>query len=201
VSKTPRRIVLVLAAGIGLVVLAGESVLHADKPDEPKAKQELFLVGPFALGDLFQSTQDEELLDHIPKAGGPDRKDLLQALNGCKAYLVERRTLDPSGKWLLGSADNEFPKLVTEGKLFVELKDQKGEEFKLYVAQVRVLPGSFSTQNRWAGPDKPPQRSFKVVVDLKTNPLNDLERGILEKSLGLTFATPRIAYDVQGKVR
>jgi hypothetical protein len=160
------------------------------------------IVGPFRLGDAFQqmSETDREIgsAEAITKGGGPNKEDIVRALNDCKVYVIQARKKAASkpDKWDFADLKGT-PKAVVEGKLSFRLKDRKGKDFNIHVRELNVL----SLDYRDAAADTPELCRVYIAIKLGTSPYLARGVGIVEwHPEDLNFNFGPVFWDAKGKV-
>jgi hypothetical protein len=116
-------------------------------------KDELMLMGPFSLGELYES-QRRSLGNECTDGQGPSDKDIAKAFSQCQLYVIDKKIITKTGEWQF--ADEEYPKMALSGKLHFELKDNKNTDFTIYFDE--MTKGAQTTDCD----TKPPTRYFKV---------------------------------------
>jgi hypothetical protein len=133
-DEMTRRAVLTKAPAAGLAALItalpGESV--AGK--EPAAREELFVLGPFPLGDWFKARPDKK--SPFLVGTGPSYDEIVESLNECRVYLIDQRVESNSGKVDFG--DRGYPRVALEGKLFHSWKVD-GKDFTIQFPGAKSL--------------------------------------------------------------
>jgi hypothetical protein len=179
-----RRDSLKLASATALATLLSGTAKAADA--EPG---ELMLMGPFPLGELYES-QKASLGNEHTDGQGPSDKDIADAFNQCRLYVIDKKVLAKSGEWQF--ADGEFPILAFSGELHFELKDNSDTNFKIYFEKMSIIDQRDDYTSR------PPSRCFRVGFQCH------IFRGNLgsERDIARYGWTPkkRIAYDINGKL-
>jgi hypothetical protein len=136
-------------------------VAAGDAKGKPLRKHEIFAVGPYLLGELYQNRKEgEPLRDSLKKGSGPAEDDLIKSFNDTRLYVVDRRVLTDAQTWDFDSAADGYPKLAVEGTFYHELKDSRGREFTIQVVEV-ALRGTGTAHF------KIPNRTAHVLVTLR----------------------------------
>ena len=156
----------------------------AGAQDVPVERREPIVLGPFKLGEIFDSAKAS--VNGPLMVGVPDRKDVIKALNECEAYLIEERIFTKDKKVRFG----EQPKLVLSGKLQHEFKG-KNSTFQIQIASCQA--GLGSTDYSVA----PATRSALLTFRLKTTGAN----GLLTSCTSFSVQWLNLSYDLDGKVR
>jgi hypothetical protein len=181
-----RRDSIKLASATGLAsLLSGGSDARAVEP----VKGELMLMGPFPLGELYES-QKRSLGNEHTDGQGPTDEDIAKAFNQCQLYVIDKKVIAKAGEWRF--ADEEYPRMALSGEVHFELKDNKDADFKIYFEKI------VKVDQRDDYVTKPATRSFIVGFQ------SYIVRGNLgsEKHVA-TYgwsAKKRIAYDINGKL-
>jgi hypothetical protein len=148
--RVTRRESIKLASATALAsLLSGGSDARAAEP----AKGELMLMGPFSVGDLYES-QERSLGDEHTDGQGPSDEDIAKAFSQCQLYVIDKKIIAKTGE--LRFADEEYPKMALSGKLHFSLKDNQNSEFNIYFEQMAVV------DQRTDYTTKPPSRYFRV---------------------------------------
>jgi hypothetical protein len=196
-----RRGVLELAgaAGVGAVLAPLPRAAAGDEKGGPPPKEEFFVVGPYALGDLFQDMKKEDKdfgdwFDRWLGAGsGPAAEaDLVKFFNGCHFYVIDKRVLRAQG-WTFAKDKDWDPKVVTEGKLFKELTKEEDHELTVQIVEVKQMPGSLITDLTTS----PAHRSLSVMLMVRLAGKAPKARNVISQNLDLG----RVAYNAGGAKR
>jgi hypothetical protein len=179
-----RRDSIKLASATALAPLLSGRAEAAD------AKQgELMLMGPFSLGELYES-QKSSLGNKHTDGQGPSDNDIAKAFDRCQLYVIDKKILAKPGGWRF--ADKEFPMLAFSGEIYFELKDDKDTDFKIYFEEIVKIDQRDDYVTR------PATRSFNVGFQCH------ILRGTLglEKDVARCGWIPkkRIAYDINGNL-
>lgn len=150
-----RRVALLGAGGIGLsAFLDSRSPVRAADPAKGDA-EELFVVGPYDLGDWFARSKIE--IDGLFNQGAPAREAIVKSLSACSVYVVDQRVRPAAGP--LRYAKGDYPRVVLSGPYRHEWKDGKKE----FVVQIAAAErNALSTDH--AAPK--PTRKLSVIVKL-----------------------------------
>jgi hypothetical protein len=179
-----RRDSIKLASAATLATLLSGNAEAAD------AKQgELMLMGPFSLGDLYES-QKGRLGNEHTDGQGPSDEDIAKAFGQCQLYVIDKKVMIKAGEWRF--ADDDFPKIALSGKLYFELKDNKDSDFKIYFEKMSIG----DTRTNYT--TNPPCRHFRIGFQCY------IVRGNFgsEKGVARYGLAPKkwIGYDINGKV-
>jgi hypothetical protein len=188
-----------LLAGLALALsLDSGPALQGAQPDPGKKTQgEPLILGPFLLGDLYHNMPDQTLSDApfrhlrelISGAAGPAHKEVVKALNQCKLYVIARTAQAP------GKRAKEFvgwtAKIVVEGALSFDLKDQKGRRFRIHLKKVSLSKGVINVSQ------DPHYWETNVVVQLRVDRVSAKPEPLFSD---LMFGSRAFSFDVNGKV-
>ena len=153
-KKITRRTALHGISGAGLAALLSASV-RAD--EAPAKKSELFVVGPFKLGEWFDKSK--ATLEGFFHQGAPERKEIVKSLKECFIYVIDLRIWEDDKKPSFGASDK--PKLVATGKLHHVWKDKK-KSFMIQVSELTVAVNHTNYDT------SPPCRTVCPNIRLKT---------------------------------
>jgi hypothetical protein len=133
--KLSRRGALCGLSGAGLTALLSGASNVADAADSPKEKREYIVVGPFKLGEWLD--ESEVKLDDFTDIGGPKQKEIVQSLNKCLAYVLDRRICKD------GKVDRfaDRPQLLVTGELHHTWKTKKSS-FTIQLANAKTAVNS-----------------------------------------------------------
>jgi len=179
-------------AAVGLVSLGLPTGLGGGT--EGNAGYELFLVGPFRLGDAFKEMSETDRMIGSPtlisKGGGPKATEIIQSLNKCKLHVIQarKRVNAKPGEWDFANPP-EVPDAVVEGMASYDLKGSKGKPFNIHVRQVTMF-----SQDYCEAKGKSP-RLCRVYLEIK---LSTSKYGA--DADGLNFSFGPIFWDVKGKL-
>lgn len=140
-KKLTRRNLLTQASGAGLAVLLANS--DQARGDEPKAKpgpkRELFVIGPYLLGEWYKKAPKEHLVDDwFLKGAGITNDDVVKALNKNRVFLIDQRIGDDPKK--LRFAEMDYPTAVIDGELVHEWENAKNRVFTIRITELNA-PG------------------------------------------------------------
>jgi hypothetical protein len=185
-----RRGVLELAgvAGVGAVLGSLPGAAAGDEKGGPPPKEEFFVVGPYALGDLFRDMKkgDKDFGDWVAEG------DLVKFFNGCHFYVIDKRVPRAQG-WTFVEDKDWDPKVVIEGKLFKELNKEKDHELTAQIVEVTQMARSLITDLTTF----PPHRSFIVMLMVRL--ARKAPKAMSAISVNLDLG--RVAYNVGGAKR
>jgi hypothetical protein len=192
VFRKAQRAVLVAELMAATWIAAG--LVCAAEPRPHAADEQILLMGPVKLGELYTNMHNKEVFgDWIAKGSGLTNAQIIEALNGCKLYVVDsRRPTTGADGWEF--SENGRPKVLLEGELSFDLKNAKGKPFHLHVGKV-----VFADVNT-AGT----ARTGSLHVELKTDQfLRENKLGGLVQiwQTDLNFRSNYLAWDVKGKLR
>jgi sulfur relay (sulfurtransferase) DsrC/TusE family protein len=182
-----RRGVLELAgaAGVGAVFGSLPGAAAGDEKGGPPPKEEFFVVGPYALGDLFRDMkkEDKDFGDWVAQA------ELVKFFNGCHFYVIDKRVPRAQG-WSFAEDKDWDPKVVIEGKQFKELNKDKDHELTAQIVEVKQMARSLITDLTTS----PPHRSLIVTLMVR------LAREGLEARTAISWNLNlgRVAYNAGG---
>jgi hypothetical protein len=181
-----------LAATLAIVLTPADHVRCDQGNKNVKDEEEVVLVGPFLLGDLYAQMDDKELLTNIPEGGGPSNKAIIRTLNKCKVYIIDKRKR-PTQKGGKAFLSDSRPKVVLEGKLSFTLEDKKGKLFKIHVMEAK-MGGS----TNWRLFDRSIRcRGANIFIRLGTSPYRFSEDVL---ALDLGFHSEALFWEASGKV-
>lgn len=189
-------------AGMLVAALAGAVPAPAGE-DEPrsKAQGELLVIGPIPLRKLYENIKTpagKKVRDAIPKWGGPDDKAICESLAGCKIYVLDRRVSTPKGEWAFVDRHSGYPKILAEGRFSFDLKDKKGEDFRIQIEEVSIGAMETVSKREQSGRGSP-YRAMDLIVGVATTPflLSKPEAGVRVYGSKFNFTAP-LDYDVNG---
>jgi hypothetical protein len=179
-----------LLAGTPIAGLALAAALpdKARAGDKPATRDEQFWIGPFPLGDWYKSRGDKKSPFNV--GTGPSYDEIVESLNECQVYLLDRRTPDDSGKLCFGDTKDRYPRVAFEGKLFHSWTVD-GKDFAIC-----VLGGASKGMTDYYSHSPAVRVVFSIQIDFRFDGENWLARGTVVQS-----QSPRksIAYDINGK--
>jgi hypothetical protein len=183
---TRRTALAALAAGsFGSLTTA----MQGAPPEAPAAKHELFVIGPFSLGDWFKKHREESRAKDAIVYGAPDDAEIIKSLNECKLYVLDRRVCkDKETAHFDDSKD--YPQLVAGGKLIHSWKE-KGKNCTIWVTTLKAIASSTDERT------PPPSRivTLNATIDIRG------ENAIVTQTKTTSFEPDRrIAYDITGKL-
>jgi hypothetical protein len=127
-----RQGLLILAAGVAMLVLSPVT------GQQPANNQQMLLLGPFPLGDLYFKAVSKNPHYGVHLRTGIDHKSLEKAMNKCKVYILDWKR-QPEGKvpWTFIDYDTKTrPKVLLEGPLSLTLTGKQGQELRIQVQEV-----------------------------------------------------------------
>jgi hypothetical protein len=163
---------------------------RAAAPEAGAAKHELFVVGPFCLGDWFKEYRERKKARRPIVAGAPDDAEIIESLNDCKLYVIDRRVWKDKDTVRFDDSQDAYPKLVAEGKLR-HFWDEKGMNCTIWVTRL-ALAGS-KTNHRTPPPFR--EASWNVAIDIRG------EKATVVETASYAFMSDRpTSYDITGKL-
>src|SRR5947208_2739671 len=54
------------------------------------AREEVLLIGPLSVGELYKNMTNQEWRKKIPEGGGPSDEEIIAALAKCKLYIIDK---------------------------------------------------------------------------------------------------------------
>jgi hypothetical protein len=187
-ARVTRRGALRCFSGLGLSAVLAETGVAAEPEGAPRGKSELFVVGPFLLGDWLQKEEVSiQKLDDILKVA-PDDKVTVKALNECKLYVIDQR-IRKGTKWGFGD-EPPYPVLAAQGKLAHAWK-KRNQSFTIQVTESRAHVSSTSDSTR--------PRGWRLIVVSLQMDLNSLKDGATTWFSYSFTPLHGIAYDLDGK--
>ncbi|HWG47779.1 MAG TPA: hypothetical protein VN688_33760 [Gemmataceae bacterium] len=184
--KMTRRAALGGLSGAGFVSLLG-TLSPTATADEGKAQRsELFVVGPFNLGDWFRKAKPR--IEGLFNVGSPDRNEIAKSLSKCTLFIIDERVWKDPKK--VRFAD-DGPRLVAAGKLHHVWKDNK----KAFTIQIGDLKAASDKIDYDA---VPPHQRVTVSVDLVT--AGKAGVGYSSSTFSIMPEKPYF-YDINGKLR
>ncbi len=112
---------LLIATAVGSLVVA-----YTSTGAETRSGGDRLLIGPLKLGDLYSSIVRKKQC--LSWKSGPSRKQIVEALNACTIYLLDRRKFS-NGNWSI-SAKQSQPTILASGPFVYELTDANGKPFR-----------------------------------------------------------------------
>jgi hypothetical protein len=173
------------AASFGSLV----SDCQAAPPEAPAVKHELFVVGPFSLGNWFKKHREETKAKDSIVFGAPDDAEIVKSLNECKLYVIDRRVSKDKETKHFDDPKEGYPQLVASGKLIHTWKE-KGKNCTIWVKTLMAIASSTDEST------PPPSRivELNVTIDIRG------ENAFATQTKTVAFNSDQsIAYDITGK--
>jgi hypothetical protein len=186
-KRVTRRTALAALSVSGVAALI--PVTQGADPEAVTTKHELFVVGPFSLGEWFKKHREQKKRKGAIVVGAPDDDEIIKSLNECKLYVIDQRVWKDKDTVRFGDSKDGYPKLVAEGKLMHTWKE-KGKNCTIWLT-VMTLAGS-STEER----TPPPCRmvTWNVSIDIRG------ENALVVETASHAFMSDRpTSYDITGK--
>ena len=175
----------------GCTGMAAIQALAANATADEKAtdKREYIVIGPFKLGEWFDSSKHE--IDGVLNPGAPDRKEIIKSFNECVAYIIDERVWKDSKHVEFANGKDFEPKLVVTGKLN-HIWQNKGNTYAIRLAELKVAV------NHTNYADTPAWRGIIVNIGIETT-----GSSALVKTTTTIFFSPAkdIEYGINGKLK
>lgn len=124
---------LLLVLGLPVLLEGTRLTATAQEGKQPAAKAEIFVVGPFSLGEIYrQSGHSFSKFSKISGGNGVSEADIIKSLDQCKLYVIHKRVWKEKA-WEFGGQ----PVATISGKLRHDFKD-KGNPFTIRVLSVQA---------------------------------------------------------------
>lgn len=156
-------------------------------------KQEVMLLGPLPLGEIYQKMGSKKMRHAIPDGGGPTDAEILEATKRTRCYIIARKRFSARlNRWLLD--DSEEYKLVLQGSGGFRLKNRQNERFDIHIRKVQLVVLDVHNNKN------PPLCLCRIAIEFNTSPYRSVpdEPGIT--ALDLCFDTTPLQWDVNGKL-
>src|SRR5262249_40039265 len=129
---------------------AGQAEDQKAGASKPASNEELFVIGPYNLGDLYEKWKDSTSMVTIGAAyaekDGASDAEIVKSLNDTRVYIIDKRIRRDS-LWRFASyTGKDHPKAAGEGKMFHEFKTKKGH-FSIEIAELYIMGGSLGTDS------------------------------------------------------
>lgn len=180
------------ALGIGMV---GKASIFAAPPKDEDSQEEIVLVGPILLSELYETQgEKEDYYKRIERGGGPDYDGMLKEFKECRVFIIDKRVRpNKESKWELDRSD-DFPKVVLEGKTSFKFKLKDKQEFKICI-NCSSLRGTHTHIT------ESPFRQTYLLIQFDSSPYLLTKKEESEVSaLGFSICTLRLRYDHTGKL-
>jgi hypothetical protein len=191
-----RRDALRFVPTLGLCTVAATTPggAIAEEGGKQAPQREVFVVGPYPLGDLYRRYKDKDSIgDCFKKGAGPGDDDIVKSFNDCRLYVIDQRVRGNEPGWQFAEYKDGYPKLAAEGKLVHPLHDQGKKDFVIALAELEPM-GTHTVEST----EVSPSRSFHVTVGLKISGT----LGLLSVQASYNLCLTRcIAYDVMGRLK
>jgi hypothetical protein len=117
------------------------AVAQSSAEKQPAVREEMVLLGPFSVADLYEKLGSKEYLDSREKTTKVDHKQVVAALAKCKYYVIDwKRQSKPGDGWSYhGARDEQRPKIVLEGPLSFSFKGKDGDELHIHIQGIDFL--------------------------------------------------------------
>ena len=181
-----RRAALAAISASSLSALIAQPSHAADVAAD---KQELFAVGPFALGDWFKHYRTKYRDKEPLAAGAPEDDQIVRSLNECRLYIIDRRVWTDRAKPRFDESKDRFPHVAAEGKL---VHSWKGKE-----STCTIWINEMSAKDVRTDCDaSPPFRRLDISVGIE---ILGARRQITQTETLHFVSEPVIAYDINGQ--
>jgi hypothetical protein len=150
-----RRTALLSLTGAGLSALLTLPESSQASGAENGDKKELFVVGPYNLGDWFDKKKYEIKGDS--NLGVPKRDDIAKSFRECWVYIIDQRVRPAKGA--AHFAEDDYPRIAVAGPFHHEFKNGKN----LFIIRIAsIQPVAIATDDRLPTP----ARAFLVTTNL-----------------------------------
>ncbi len=189
-KSVTRRTAIAGLTGIGFSSLV--SCPHQARADDkqPTEKREHIVLGPFKLGEWFDSSKKE--IDGLFNQGAPKREDIINSFNECLAYIIDERVWKDEKKIEFTSGKYHKPELVITGK-FVHSWESSNKK-KTFVIQIVELTATLNTTNYV---NNPATRTVIVNIGIETAGGSLLTNTSSKINF---YPSNQIKYDINGKL-
>jgi hypothetical protein len=184
-KRVTRRTALAALSVSGVAALV--PVTRGAGPEAVAAKHELFVVGPFSLGDWFKKYREERKAKGTIVYGAPDDAEIIKSLNDCKLYVIDQRVWKDKDTPRFGDSKDGYPHLVASGKLIHTWKE-KGKNCTIWVKELKAPVDSRN--------DVQPSPRCRILLHVALN----LEgtNGVVTQTATHEFSR-NLVYDITGK--
>ena len=172
------------AGGFGSLLAAS----HAAAAAPPAPKQELFVLGPFSLGDWYKKYRKGKGKRNIV-FGAPDDAEIIESLDECKFYVIDLRVWKEKDRVHFSDSKDGYPHLVAGGKLIHSWKE-KGKNCTIWVKKLSAAADHTDYDA------SPPFRRLRLHVTIDIEGENRL---VTQTSTHGFFSDRTISYDITGK--
>ncbi|QEL20855.1 hypothetical protein [Limnoglobus roseus] len=180
-----RRTALIGLTGAGIsALLSASPTANAIEPVEGDTK-ELFVIGPFNLGDGFARSKVD--IDGLFNPGAPARDKIAESLKQCQIYVVDQRVRSKTGSLRFGEKDSL--QVAITGALYHEWKD-KLNKFSIQIASLESHGVDTNHDTKF------PTRQFSVIIKL----MSAGETALATTTAATNFSMKLPAYNINGRL-
>jgi hypothetical protein len=183
-KRINRRTALNVISASGLAALTATTQAA---PETPAPKKEVFVLGPFSLGDWFKKYREHRKAKEAIVYGAPDDAEIIKSLHDCKLYVIDRRVWMDKDTVRFDDAKDSGPTLAATGKLIHTWKG-KGKNCTIWLQGLSAIASS--TDHRTPPPTR--QVLLHVAIDIRG------ENALVTQSATHEFSSD-LKYDITGK--
>ena len=134
-----------IAAGSFLLVATAIVIAtsHSHAVQQQIAREELVLLGPFRVGDLYSKL---EQMSFMEKQNKLDKKEIVKALNRCTFYIIDWKRRQKGGWTYSGAGENKRPKILLEGQFSFSFTGKSGDSLYLHLEGIHLV--GVDTENK-----------------------------------------------------
>lgn len=131
----------VCGAGLAALLAAAPGTLADPVRGKAGAKRELFIVGPFLLGDWYKmASKSHQIGDWFLKGAGIDANEVIKTLNKNRVFIIDERVREGAKK--VRFSDGDYPAAAVAGDLKHEWTNKDGKKFVLRVVKMEFVAPS-----------------------------------------------------------
>jgi hypothetical protein len=140
-----RSVIISVGSTLLLATAIVIATSHSHAVQQPIDREELVVLGPFPVGDLYSKL---EQMDFMEKQNKLDKKEIVKALNNCKFYVIDWKRRQKGGWTYSEASEKKRPKILLEGRLSFSFTGKSGDSLYLHLEGIRFVGVDTENESR-----------------------------------------------------